>query len=148
MKLPRAFLLLALLVPVDPSFAQTNASKDSSGQDAAAAPASVPNITEVAPFPDSYVEYFSRYLEDQRRGFIPGKDGKPRRLEPDYLVQSIIAHKLWKKTGNQAFKTEALDDFSKALSDPKFSIVSFGKLRGFGQLAAALKEEGLLTTEQ
>jgi hypothetical protein len=102
---------------------------------------------EFAPFPDSYVEYFSRYLEDQRRGFGPGKNGKLQRVEPDYFVQATVAHKLWKKTGNPAFKTEALDSFSRIISDPKLSLASFGRLRSFGELAAALTEDRLLTPE-
>jgi hypothetical protein len=117
---------------------------------AAPSPPPVPGAatSEFAPFPDSYVEYFGRYLEDQRRGFVPGKNGKPQRLEPDYLNQATIAHKLWKKTGDLTFKAEALEDFSKAISDPKFSLASFGRLRSFGELAAALKSEGLLNLEQ
>jgi hypothetical protein len=117
---------------------------------AAPSPAPVPEAaaSEFAPFPDSYVGYFSRYLEDQRRGFVPGKNGKPQRLEPDYLIQATIAHKLWKKTGDLTFKAEALEDFSKTITDPKFSLASFGRLRSFGELAAALTAEELLTPEQ
>lgn len=142
------FLLFALLVQAHFSIAEPDSIKDSAGQESAVAPVLTPPTMEVAPFPNSYVEYFKRYLEDQRRGFIMGTNGKPRRLEPFYLNQALIAHKLWKKTGDPAFKTEVLDDFSKALSDPKFSLASFGKLKDFGELAAAFKQDGLLTPEQ
>lgn len=35
------------------------------------------------------------------------------------------AYLLWKKTGDPACKTDALDYFSKSLSDPKFDLKSF-----------------------
>ena len=110
-----------------------------------------PDSAEPVRFPSTYVEFYRQVLEDYRKGFTAWPGGKPRRLAPGFIDKTSLAeaaYLLWKKTGDPACKAEALDYFAKSLSDPKFDLKSFGQLHNFGELAAGMKEDGLLTPEQ
>ena len=61
---------------------------------------------------------------------------------------SHVALRLWRQTGSPIYRQKAQDFFTRAVSDPQFSLKDFHLLHHFGELAWAMKQEKLLSAGQ
>ena len=61
---------------------------------------------------------------------------------------SHVALRLWRQTGDPAYREKARDFFARTVSDFQFSFKDFHLLHHFGELAWAMKQEKVLSAEQ
>lgn len=90
--------------------------------------------------PESYVDLYRQIIGSPESKQRPG-------FETDAALASV-ALRLWERTHDEAYKKIAIDEFSTAISDPKFSLADFHILHHFGELIWRMKEDKLLTSDQ
>jgi ketosteroid isomerase-like protein len=102
-----------------------------------AAPAPAP---EFVTLPASYVTLYEQIFAHEALA--------KRMTAKESAALGHVALRLWRRTGDAAYREKARELFAMAVSDPQFSLKDFHLLHHFGELAWAMKQENLLSAEQ
>jgi hypothetical protein len=138
--LPAALIVTLFLSSLSLVEVLSAAPEDSASPEAVPSSRSFKKEIPLVKLPDSYVELYKEILASPESKRRPG-------FETDAALSSV-ALRLWERTHDESYKKIAVNEFSTAFSDPKFSLADFHILHHFGELIWRMKRNGLLTSDQ